>query len=83
MAKSPTLGVAKIGAPGQPKKLTLSLDATLAAELDRYADAYEANYGERVEVEQLVPHILGSFIGADRGFKKWKTENGKGTAVTS
>lgn len=76
-AKPTTLSIAKIGAPGQPKQLKISLEPGLAAELDRYADAYEANYGERADVETLIPHILAGFISADRGFKKWKADQGR------
>lgn len=82
MAKAPTgLGLAKIGAPGQPKKISLSLDPTLAAELDDYAAAYEGHYGEKVDIETLIPHMLHSFVSADRGFKKWKADATKGGAA--
>lgn len=79
MAKAPTLSIPKIGAPGNAKQLRLSLEPSLAAELDRYAEAYAANYGEPVDLETLVPHILASFIGADRGFKKWKADQARAT----
>lgn len=78
MAKAPTtIGLAKIGAPGQPKKMSITVEPTLAAELDSYAEAYAAHYGERPDIETLIPHMLHSFIAADRGFKKWKSEAAK------
>lgn len=82
MAKAPSLSVPKIGAPGAPKQLRLSLEPALAAELDRYVEAYATEYGERVDLETLVPHILASFIAADRGFKKFKSEQAR-TATAS
>src|SRR3546814_5660340 len=74
MAKAPSLSVPKIGAPGAPKQLRLSLEPALAAELDRYVEAYATEYGERVDLETLVPHILASFIAADRGLHTFKSE---------
>lgn len=82
MAKAPTLSIPKIGAPGSAKQLRLSLEPALAAELDRYAEAYTANYGEPVDVETLVPHILASFLAADRGFKKWKADKARTPAAS-
>lgn len=79
MAKAPTgLGLAKIGAPGQPKQVRVSLEPALAAELDQYVEAYAASYGERVDLDALIPHMLHSFVSADRGFKKWKADAAKG-----
>lgn len=78
MAKAPTtLGLAKIGVPGQPRAVRINIEANLAAELDRYVEAYAAEYGEKVELDVLIPHMLQSFVTADRGFKKWKTEQGR------
>lgn len=82
MAKAPTtLGLAKIGAPGAPKQVRIALEPALAAELDQYVEAYAGSYGERVELEALIPHMLHSFVTADRGFKKWKTDAAKGGAA--
>lgn len=82
MAKAPiSLGLAKIGTPGQPKAIRLNVEASLAAELDRYVEAYAEEYGERVDLETLIPHMLHSFITADRGFKKWKTEQARKPAA--
>lgn len=69
---APTLGLSKIAPPQPPRKLSIAVEATLAAELDRYADSYAAHYGERVEIEILIPHILATYIAGDRGFKKWR-----------
>ena len=75
MAKVPTsaLGLPKIGAALPPRTISLAIEATLAAELDRYGEAYAASYGEAVDLETLIPHILDNYIAADRGFKKWKS----------
>ena len=75
MAKAPTnvLGLPKIGAALPPRTISLAIEATLAAELDRYAQAYAASYGEAVDLETVIPHMLDNYIAADRGFKKWKS----------
>lgn len=73
MSKNANIALPKIGAPGQQRRLTVQLDADLAADLDLYAAAYEEAYGDRPELETLVPHILRRFIETDRSFKKWKS----------
>jgi hypothetical protein len=78
MSNNTTLSLPKIGTPGAQRKVSLTLDAELAAELDRYAEAYKDAYGEAVEVETLIPHMLRSFVAADRSFKRWKAGKGQG-----
>ncbi|ARR57701.1 hypothetical protein HY78_29835 (plasmid) [Rhizorhabdus wittichii DC-6] len=78
MSKSTTLSLPKIGSPGAQRKVSITLDAELAAELDRYAAAYRDAYGEAAEIETLIPHMLRSFIAGDRSFKRWKSEQEKG-----
>ncbi len=78
MSKNTTLSLPKISAPGAQRKINLTVDAELAAELDRYAAAYKDAYGETVEIEALIPHMLRSFIAGDRSFKRWKTDQEKG-----
>ena len=77
MAKAPTsaLGLPKIGTALPPRTISLAIEAALAAELDRYAEAYAASYGETVDLETLIPHMLDNYIAADRGFKKWKNSS--------
>ena len=70
------LSLPKIGA-GDRRKLQLAIDAKLAAELEAYAHAYEDAYGERAEVEVLIPHMLARFIAGDRHFRKWKSGRAK------
>lgn len=75
-----TLGVPGIGA-GERRKFQLALDAKLAAELDAYASAYEDAYGERAEIEALIPHMLARFIAGDRAFRKWKAARARDADV--
>jgi len=76
----PTLGLPRIGA-GERRKLQIAIDAKLAADLEAYAGAYEAAYGERAEIEALIPHMIARFIAGDRAFRKWKAARAKGTGV--
>lgn len=51
-------------------KITFMASANLNELLTDYADAYEAKYGQEETVADLIPHILETFIKADRGFKR-------------
>jgi hypothetical protein len=44
--------------------------------------AYVETNGQAVELDQLVPHMLATFIDADRGFQTWrKSGAGKASAA--
>ena len=51
-------------------KLTFACPASLKADLDRYAALHAQAYGEVVDVEKLIPHMLEAFMAGDRGFKR-------------
>ena len=51
-------------------KLTFACPAGLKADLDRYAALHAQVYGEAVDAEKLIPHMLEAFIAGDRGFRK-------------
>ncbi|WP_323032286.1 DUF2274 domain-containing protein [Paracoccus sp. (in: a-proteobacteria)] len=51
-------------------KLTFTCTASLKVELDRYAAMHAQTYGEAVDAEELVPHMLEVFMAGDRGFKR-------------
>lgn len=51
-------------------KLTFACPASLKADLDRYASLHAQTYGEAVDAEKLIPHMLEAFLAGDRGFKR-------------
>ena len=51
-------------------KLTFACPASLKADLDRYASLHAQAYGEAVDAEKLIPHMLEAFMAGDRGFRK-------------
>ena len=51
-------------------KLTFTCPASLKADLDRYAALHAQAYGEAVDAEKLIPHMLEAFMAGDRGFRK-------------
>ncbi|EPM0017060.1 DUF2274 domain-containing protein [Stenotrophomonas maltophilia] len=51
-------------------KLTFACPASLKADLDRYAALHAQTYGEAVDAEKLIPHMLEAFLVGDRGFKR-------------
>ena len=55
-------------------KMTIVCPATLKADLDRYAALHAQAYGEVVDAEKLIPHMLEAFMARDRGFKKGGTD---------
>ena len=54
-----------------PVKLSIQVTPQLQADLTRYADAYEAAYGQREAVSDLIPYMLTSFLASDRGFARF------------
>jgi len=60
-----------------PVKLTVTLSPELNAALADYATAYEAAYGLRERVSDLVPAMLAAFLESDRAFAR--TRRGAGT----
>ena len=50
-------------------KLTFACQASLKADLDRYASLHAQTYGKAVDAVTLIPHMLEAFIGRDRGFR--------------
>ncbi len=51
-------------------KLAFACPASLKADLDHYAALHTQTYGEAVDAEKLIPHMLEAFMAGDRGFKK-------------
>lgn len=51
-------------------KMTVSLPADLAADLERYAAIHSQLHGEKVDAMALVPHMLAWFLKNDRGFRR-------------
>lgn len=50
-------------------KLTFACPAGLKADLERYAALHAQAYGEAVDTEKLIPHMLEAFMARDRGFR--------------
>jgi len=89
MARTPvtTLALAKIDTEEKTTDLKLRLKGKLAVDLADYLRAYGEANGP-VELEILVPHMLGAFMDADRGFQSWRKgeaarAGGKSSGATS
>ena len=67
-----TLAVARIDTEEKTTDLRLKLKGKLAVDLADYLRAYVETNGQAVELDQLVPHMLATFIDADRGFQTWR-----------
>lgn len=62
-------------------KLTFACPASLKADLERYAALYAQTYGEAVDAEKLIPHMLEAFIMNDRAFKRSRGGGGSPSAA--
>jgi hypothetical protein len=53
-----------------PVKMSIVVPPDLVAALNAYADAYEAAYGLKETVPDLIPYMLDKFIADDRSFTR-------------
>lgn len=51
-------------------KITFAASTELNRLLEAYAQTYEAEYGQKETVPDLIPHMLEAFIKTDQGFRK-------------
>lgn len=59
----------------KPVKLAIQILPELEAALADYAAAYEAAYGSRESVADLIPYMLESFLASDRGFARTRPKS--------
>lgn len=53
-----------------PIKLAITVTPDLHRALSDYAAIYCQTYGTNEPISEIVPHMLESFLSADRGFQK-------------
>ena len=58
--------------PVTPRELKLRLEADTYADLEAYAQLYETEYGDAIDVPKLAAEILRQFLQNDRAFRSWK-----------
>jgi hypothetical protein len=58
-----------------PVKLTIAVSPEVHGALNEYAAAYEAAYGQREAVADLIPYMLMSFLDGDRAFHRRRRES--------
>ena len=51
-------------------KISIAVSPELAERLAAYAEAYEAAYGQRESVADLIPFMLAGFLESDREFAR-------------
>jgi len=57
-----------------PIKLTVTVNAGMNQDLQRYAALYQDAYGEEASVAELIPFMLESFLKSDPAFAKARKE---------
>jgi hypothetical protein len=60
-----------------PIKLAITVTPELHRALNDYAQVYEATYGQRESVADLIPFMLASFLESDRTFVKQRSGIGR------
>ncbi|MES2904299.1 MAG: DUF2274 domain-containing protein [Pseudomonadota bacterium] len=60
-----------------PVRITINVSPDLNQALSDYASLYEEIYGRAESVQELIPFMLASFLGADRFFSR-RRGKGKG-----
>lgn len=58
--------------PATPREFKLRVEADAYSELEAYAELYEAEYGDAIDVPKLAAEILRQFLETDRAFRSWK-----------
>lgn len=53
-----------------PVKITIVVTSEFKAQLDRYAEAHARAWGDAVDVAELIPHMLRSFVEGDKAFRR-------------
>lgn len=51
-------------------KVTFNCTTVLLEDLQHYAAQYAQAYGEPIDVAELVPHMLATFMARDRAFRR-------------
>lgn len=61
-----------------PVRIRLTLPGDLKAALESYAAYYRTQYGDTVNIEELIPEILQTFVTTDREFRLWQQAQSEG-----
>jgi len=72
-AEKPKLKLLKLP-DTKPVRRTIACEPSLDADLEAYAKVYEKTYGEKADVNTLIPSMLAGFLASDGGFKKARKE---------
>jgi hypothetical protein len=51
-------------------KMSVSIPASLKAQLDKYAEIHSASFGAPVDAQTLIPMMLAGFLAKDRAFQR-------------
>ena len=66
------IALVKIDTDEPPSEIKIKLKGRLRADLQAYREAYADQHGELVELEMLIPHMLGVMVQGDKGFQAWR-----------
>lgn len=64
-------------------RLAIMLSSEIKTELDRYAEAYNAEHGSTADAAALIPHMLSTFMARDRAFQRARYERDSTSRVAA
>lgn len=62
----------RIRAEQPPLRVRVTIPGDLRTALELYVQYYQAQYGDAVSLEALIPEMLTTFVSADRDFRVWQ-----------
>jgi len=71
------VSIDRLNSDQPPQRHRIEIDAELQADLDLYAEAYEADYGVKPKIAELIPALVAQFLAKDREFKRYKRDQRK------
>ena len=69
-----SVSLPRLTSAGKAIKVACWMPADLHAELEAYAAAYQAHYGEAIRLPRLISAMVRDYLAKDRTFLRWRQE---------
>jgi hypothetical protein len=53
-----------------PVRITIVVTAEFKSKLERYGELHARAWGDAIDVAELIPHMLRSFVDGDKAFRR-------------
>jgi hypothetical protein len=61
-----------------PVRITIVVTLEFKSQLERYAELHARAWGDAIDVAELIPHMLRSFVDGDKAFRKAQKRKANG-----